>query len=168
MQRTVLHSDDRSDDRKPVSPRRIELYSGDFGRRRWADELKARIVMESLVPDAVVTQVAQRHGCRAQQIHEWRRLARTGRLALPVPAAFGGEAPVFVPVIAEAAVPAAMAPAASGNADLEVEIAGATVRAAGRAWRRLRTCSPLCGGAADVDAAGRPESVRGDEAGRFP
>lgn len=46
MQRTVHQSDVRSDDPKLISPRRIEL--------------KARIVMESLVPDAVVTQVAQR------------------------------------------------------------------------------------------------------------
>lgn len=127
MQRTELHSDDRSDDRKSVSPRRIELYNGDFGRRRWADELKARIVMESLVPGAVVTQVAQRHGCRAQQIHEWRRLARTGCLALPAPVDFGGAAPAFVPVIADVA-----ASAASACADLEVEIAGATVRVRGR------------------------------------
>ena len=58
MQRTVVQSDDRSDDPKLISPRRIELYSGGFGRRRWPDELKARIVMESLIPDAVVTQVA--------------------------------------------------------------------------------------------------------------
>ena len=127
MQRTVLHSDDRSDDPKLVSPRRIELYSGGFGRRRWPDELKARIVIESFVPDAVVTQVAQRHGCRAQQIHEWRRLARTGRLALPAPVDFG-EQPAFVPVITDAAAPASTAVLE----DLAVEIAGAMVRVRGR------------------------------------
>jgi transposase len=131
MQRTVLHSDDRSDDPKLVSPRRIELYSGGFGRRRWPDELKARIVIESLVPDAVVTQVAQRHGCRAQQIHEWRRLARTGRLALPAPIDFG-ELPAFVPVITDAASPASTAVATLEATDVAVEIAGATVRVRGR------------------------------------
>jgi transposase len=130
MQRTVLQSDDRSDDPKLVSPRRIELYTGGFGRRRWPDELKARIVIESLVPDAVVTQVAQRHGCRAQQIHEWRRLARTGRLALPAPVDFG-EPPAFVPVIADAAAPASAAVATEAT-DVAVEIAGATVRVRGR------------------------------------
>ena len=127
MQRTVLQSDDRSDDPKPIVPRRIELYTG-YGRRRWPDELKARIVMESLVTDAVVTQVAQKHGCRAQQIHDWRRLARTGRLALPAPIDFG-EPPAFVPVISDAAAPPT---AVEKTGDLAVEIAGATVRVCGR------------------------------------
>lgn len=53
---------------------------------------KARTAIESLFWDAVVTQVAQRHGCRVQQIHEWRRLARTGRLALPAPNPHGVKA----------------------------------------------------------------------------
>jgi transposase len=127
----VLQSDDRSDDPKLISPRRIELYTGGFGRRRWPDELKARIVTESLVTDAVVTQVAQRHGCRAQQIHEWRRLARTGRLALPAPVDFGGPS-AFIPVIADAAAPASAMVATLEATDLAVEIAGATVRVRGR------------------------------------
>ena len=85
--------------------------------------------MESLVTDAVVTQVAQKHGCRAQQIHDWRRLARTGRLALPGPIGIA-EAPAFVPVITDAAAPTPIAVAETG--DLAVEIAGATVRVRGR------------------------------------
>ena len=64
MQRTVLQSDDRSDDPRRRAPRRMELFTGVPGRRRWPDALKARIVLESLVPDAVVTQVAQRFYCR--------------------------------------------------------------------------------------------------------
>ena len=132
MQRTVLQSDDRSNDPKPHSPRRIELFTGAAGRRRWPDELKARIVLESLAADAVVTQVAQLHGCRPQQIHDWRRLARTGRLALPAP--IGGEsAPAFVPIVLDAGAPGPALPVASAAFDLEVEIAGATVRVRGRA-----------------------------------
>jgi transposase len=105
----------------------MELFTGAPGRRRWPDELKARIVLESLAPDAVVTQVAQRHGCRPQQIHDWRRLARTGSLALPAPV--GGEpAPAFVPIVVDAIAPRPTLPAASASFDLEVEIAGATVR----------------------------------------
>jgi transposase-like protein len=56
----------------------MELFTGAPGRCRWPDELKARIVLESFAPDAVVTQVAQRRGCRPQQIHDWRRLAPDG------------------------------------------------------------------------------------------
>ena len=83
MKRTVHYSDDRTGGPKPVSPQRIELYNGNPERRRWPDETKARIVMESLRPGTVVTQLAQRHGCRQRQVHDWRRLARTGKLALP-------------------------------------------------------------------------------------
>jgi transposase len=110
----------------------MELFTGVPGRRRWPDELKARIVLESLAPDAVVTQVAQRHGCRPQQIHDWRRLARTGALALPAPV--GGEPPLaFVPIVVDAVAPRPALPAASASFDLEVEIAGATVRVRGHA-----------------------------------
>jgi transposase len=110
----------------------MELFTGAPVRRRWPDALKARIVLESLAPDAVVTQVAQRHGCRPQQIHDWRRLARTGALALPAP--IGHEpAPAFVPIVIDAEMPAPALPAASAAFDLEVDIAGATVRVRGHA-----------------------------------
>jgi transposase len=125
MQRTVHLSDVRSDDPKPVTPRRLEVYTGVPGRQRWPDEEKARIVLESFKPGTVVTQLAQRHGCRPQQIHDWRRLARTGKLVLPASA--GGEAmPAFVPLLRDHSTPA---PAESS---LDVEIAGATVRVRGR------------------------------------
>jgi transposase len=110
----------------------MELFTGTLGRRRWPDELKARIVLESFAPDTVVTQVAQHYGCRPQQIHDWRRLARTGRLALPAPID-DEPAPAFVPIVVEAEAPRPALPAASASFDLEVEIAGATVRVRGRA-----------------------------------
>jgi transposase len=123
MPRTVLQSDDRFDGPKRRAPRRIELFTGAAGRRRWPDDLKAHIVLESLAPDAVVTQVAQRHGCRPQQIHNWRRLARTGALALPAPVG-SGLALAFVPIVVDAEAPRPTLPAASVPFDLEVEIAG--------------------------------------------
>ena len=87
--------DDHSDDmRRPRSPR-IEVYAG-AGRRRWPDELKAQIVAESFERGAVVAEVARRHGCRAQQVHGWRRLARLGQLVLPASL----DAPSFVPLVA--------------------------------------------------------------------
>jgi transposase-like protein len=61
MQRTVHFSDDRSDDPRPVSPRRIELFTGGQERRRWPDDVKARIVLERMAAGVVVTQLAQRH-----------------------------------------------------------------------------------------------------------
>ncbi|WP_271581215.1 transposase, partial [Bradyrhizobium sp. CCBAU 45389] len=73
--------DDHSDDiRRPLSSR-IEVYAG-AGRKQWPDDLKARIVEESLEPGAVVTDIARRHGCRPQQVHDWRRRARLGQLVL--------------------------------------------------------------------------------------
>ncbi len=165
MKRTVHHSDDRSDDPKPVSPRRIELYTGSQERRRWPDETKARIVMESLRPGTVVTQLTQRHGCRPQQVHDWRWLARTGKLALPASAA-GETIPAFVPLLPDNSAPVPAAPAAvaaeasilrSGSTaiakdgSIVVEIADATVRVSGHpgaealtdvfcALRRSRRC----------------------------
>ena len=107
--------------------------------------------MESLRPGTVVTQLAQRHGCRPQQVHDWRRLARTGKLALPAPAA--GEAiPAFVPLLPDNSAPVPAAPAAvAAEASIVVEIADATVRVSGRpgaealadvfcALRRSRRC----------------------------
>jgi transposase len=150
MKRTVHLSDDRSDNPKPVSPRRIELYTGSQGRRRWPDEEKARIVVESFAPGMVVTQLAQRHGCRAQQIHDWRRLARTGKLALP--AAASETLPAFVPLLPDNSALAPAAPAVAGaEACIAVEIADATVHVSGRpgaevlldvfsALRRSRRC----------------------------
>ena len=86
--------DDHSDDiRRPLSPR-VEVYAG-VGRKRWPDELKAEIVAESFRSGAVVADVARRHGCRPQQVHGWRRMARLGQLALPATA----ETVSFVPLI---------------------------------------------------------------------
>lgn len=94
--------DDHSDDiRRPLSPR-IEVYAG-VGRKRWPDELKVQIVAESLEPGAIVTDVARRHGCRPQQVHDWRHRVRSGRLALPASA----DALSFVPLVSEASLPAA-------------------------------------------------------------
>ncbi|WP_456840624.1 transposase [Bradyrhizobium sp. USDA 4486] len=62
--------DDHSDDiRRPLSPR-IEMYAG-AGRKNWPDDLKAQIVAESLEVGAVVG-IARHHGCRPQQVHDWR------------------------------------------------------------------------------------------------
>ena len=89
---------------EPEPVRRLEVINGAIGRRRWPDEVKARIVAETLAPGVVISQVARRHGISPQQLFAWRRLARDGRLALPE------EALSFAPVVVADEAPIAAAP----------------------------------------------------------
>ena len=59
-----------------TTARRLEVITG-TGRRRWfsADD-KARMIEETLIPGAVVSEVARRHGLAPQQLFTWRRQAR--------------------------------------------------------------------------------------------
>ncbi|MFC5423806.1 transposase [Bosea eneae] len=48
--------------------RRFEVINGAIGRRRWSGDERARILEETLVPGAVVSAVARRHGLTPQQL----------------------------------------------------------------------------------------------------
>ena len=56
--------------------RRLEVITGTGRRRRFSEDFKAGIVEETLVPGAVVSEVARRHGLTPQQVFTWRRQAR--------------------------------------------------------------------------------------------
>ena len=74
----------------------IEVLPVQSGRRGWPDELKARIVAETLKAGATVAWVARRYGLNANQLSGWRRLARDGRLVLPAADADVEFAPLLV------------------------------------------------------------------------
>lgn len=61
---------------------RLEVFEGPMGRRVRSEAERARIVAESLLPDAQVSEVARKHGVTRWQIYNWRRRFRQ-RGALP-------------------------------------------------------------------------------------
>ena len=56
---------------------RVEVLDGLERPRRWSQDDKARIVEETLVRGAKVTDVARRNGVAASVVFTWRRQART-------------------------------------------------------------------------------------------
>ena len=113
--------------------RRIEVLTGPGRRRRWSDQDKARVIAESLVPGARPSQVARQWQICPQQLFTWRRQARAGLLVLPPDlAATMVSEPALVPILTDRPLPSpppAPAIAAAPPASIEIEIAGAIVRA---------------------------------------
>ena len=101
---------------------RIEVLDGPTGRRRWPDDLKARIVAESFQPGARVCDVAAKYGLIARHLSGWRGQARKGELVVPV-----DTAPTFVPLVIE---PFAAAAASADTGVIRVEICGAALHVA--------------------------------------
>ncbi len=128
-------ADDGGDD-AVTSVRRIELITGTGRRRRWSDDDKARIVVESLRPGANVSEVARRHGLSPQQLFGWRREARVREPAGRAGARKGGESrlpagerasaervPALAPVVVATCVAAPPSPPAAPPSPSVIEIA---------------------------------------------
>lgn len=81
---------------------RLEVIEGRTGRQRRSDAEKARIVAESLIPGARISDVARKHGATRWQVYDWRKRLRDGRLALPESVA---SAPVFAALVVEEPLP---------------------------------------------------------------
>jgi transposase len=115
---------------EPKAVRRIEVITGPGGRRRFADDEKARIIEEALVPGAVVSAVARRNGLTPQQLFTWLRQAR--RRTEPGRA----EPATFVPAVVERAVPAKPVRRSrkrlptSDTGTIEIKARGLTIRIA--------------------------------------
>jgi transposase len=132
--------------------RRIELITGAERRRRWSDDDKARIVVESFAPGANVSEVARRNGLSPQQLFAWRREARAlfqdggnGDAAVvataPQPPTKSGHArelgakvPPFVPVVIASSAPPSPTgcpPSPIGSGTIEIMIGDIVVRVTG-------------------------------------
>jgi transposase len=114
----------------PEGLQRVEVITGVGRRRRWPQEAKTRIVLESQQPGAVVSEVARQHGLTPQQLFGWRRESRNGLAGID---ARGSPRPVstaFAPIVVAAAADQSEAAAgiAAGGGQIEIAIAGALIR----------------------------------------
>jgi len=88
---------------------------GREAHRHWPDEVKAKIVSESLRAGTTVNEVAQRYGLRANSLSTWRTMARQGKLILPEPE----DAVEFAAVIVDPPI-SESSPKAVGRAEIVV------------------------------------------------
>lgn len=103
-----------------------EVIVGPRGQRRWPDDVKARIVAETLEPGTTVNEVARRYDMRPNHLSEWRRLAREGKLVLPaLPEPEADPGPMFAPMVIEGLTDRAQG---AGDATLEIVCGDVVIR----------------------------------------
>jgi transposase len=92
--------------------------------RHWPDDVKARIVSESLRPGTTVNEVAQRYGLRANSLSTWRTMARQGKLILPAPE----DAVEFAAMVVEMPAPESEPPTVKAVSRAEIIVGPVTIR----------------------------------------
>lgn len=95
--------------------RRVEVITGRRRRRNWTAEEKSRIVAESAVGDANISDVARRHGVSRGLLTVWRRAAR-----IVAPADPASETGGFVPVSVAPSSAATGAETVAGRLDVDL------------------------------------------------
>ena len=133
LERKLESSGDDADGVSQV--RRIELITGTGRRRRWSDDDKARIVVESFTSGANVSEVARRNGLSPQQLFAWRREAQalfndgvdttSGDVA-------AAHEPLFASVVIAAPAPPSSPSQPPDPGTIEITIGDAVVRVAGQ------------------------------------
>jgi transposase len=97
-------------------------------RRRWSEDEKVKIVVESFQSPRQVAATARRHGISRWQLHEWRRAFRAAQTETAGPEA--GFAPVTVAASLQVAAPELAARPDPGT--IEIDFAnGARMRVTG-------------------------------------
>ncbi|MGR4932770.1 transposase [Bradyrhizobium sp. CAR08] len=102
----------------PVS--RLEVLEGPSGRRVRSEAERARIVGESLLSGAQVSEVARKHGATRWQIYDWRRRFRQRGMLAPCEASQS----TFAPLVVESALEEGHVPAIK----LEIAISDVVLR----------------------------------------
>ena len=108
----------------------VELLAAPAAKRRWSDEAKGRIVVETLVAGVTVNEVARCHALKANHLSAWRTLARQGKLVVPEVAGAEFSAPVAVVQPVEALVPLASIDLVIGPVTVRLDAATPAVRIA--------------------------------------
>jgi transposase len=105
-----------------ASVHRLEVISGTGRRRRFSDEFRARVIEETLAPDAVVSQIARRHGLTPQQVFTWRRQARDASRQNAANAA------LFVPAVMDERPASGITGTERACGMIEIELGGSVIR----------------------------------------